>query len=123
MRNALWLDIQDQLVAERAASREAGATLLRSDMNGDIALGQHDQHAASSTTTPSSLAYDDMEEGEAQQGGGDLVAALDVEVWVFTPEGIPVCDVEATLALREQLDAPRLTWLERMARRWPARVS
>lgn len=109
-RNALWLDIQDQLVAERAGTREAGAAELRSDMNGDIAFGQHAQHIASTTIQPSSLVVtDDVMEGEAQQGGGE------VEVVTLTADDVETLD-------RLYGPAPQLTWLERIARRWPLRV-
>ena len=115
-RNALWLDIQDQLVAERAGTREAAASDLVGDMNGSLVASSHTQHEAQTLVRPATDAY----EGEAQQGGG---ASDDVEVWVFTAEGLPYMDVEATLAMQEQLAEPRLTWLERIAKRWPVRVS
>jgi len=130
-RNAAWLDMQDQLIYERAASREAGAPDFIADERGNIAIGQHTSHAASSLVMP----VHDVYEEDRRSGGGArrvapgitftpidtaLVALDEVEVWVFTPEGIPVMDVELTMAAREQLDAPRPTWLERIARRFPA---
>ena len=119
-RNAAWYDAQDDLAYERAATREAGAPDFIADMNGNIAIGSHTSHAASSLVVP---VYDVYEEEQRVGGGESLVSLDDVEVWVFTPEGIPVMDVEATLALRSTLDAPRPTWLERIARRFPARAS
>ncbi len=121
-RNAAWLDAQDDAVA-RAAIERVGASLMRSDMNGDIAYGQVTQHAAHTALVTSDDVYDDDRRSDGGAVDTTLVALDDIEVWVFTPEGIPVMDVEATLALRSDLNAPRLTWLERIARRWPARAS
>ena len=112
MKNQLWYDVMDELAAERAAMREAGATPAGPVTLVTIARGEHTQHAASDTITDPSVARDpvDVSEGELPQGGG-------------ASEG-DVVERELSEAEFDTLFPPRhYTWLERIARRWPARVS
>ena len=111
MRNALWHDIMDELAAERAAANEAGASDQGPVTLVTIARGSHAQHSASDTIIDPSVARDpvDVSEGELPQGGG----ASDVVV----------VERELSEAEFDIMFPPRLTWLERITRRWPARVS
>lgn len=137
MKNQLWYDVQDQLIAERAAMREAAASQGVPPTLSPAIVGQVTQHGASTTLVASSLSrsYDVME-GEEPQGGGE--AAVYDEAHEDEADALPIGsatwypghDVEVITLTGDDVATfdrlygpPRLTWLERIAKRWPIRVA